>query len=70
MVVVKDLNDAEHREIVFPQRHFRRVEKFCESTVFASDRMLETGFQPPCPLREALVGTITQELAGAETKLG
>jgi nucleoside-diphosphate-sugar epimerase len=38
-----------------------RVRKFCESTQFRADRVAETGFQPPYPLKEALERTIRFE---------
>lgn len=41
-----------------------RVRKFCESTQFIADRARESGFAPPCSLREGLKRTLEFEFAG------
>jgi nucleoside-diphosphate-sugar epimerase len=38
-----------------------RIKKFCASTIFSSDRMLSTGFQPPDTIEEGLKKTILYE---------
>jgi nucleoside-diphosphate-sugar epimerase len=38
-----------------------RVKKFCSNTQFAADKIRETGFVPPVPIREALERTIRYE---------
>jgi len=40
-----------------------RVEKFCASTVFATDRMRQTGFAAPFALRQAVIDTVANEFA-------
>jgi nucleoside-diphosphate-sugar epimerase len=41
-----------------------RVQKFCASTVFASDKMLASGYEPPFVLDDALGRTIAHEFGG------
>jgi nucleoside-diphosphate-sugar epimerase len=41
-----------------------RVQKFCASTVFASDKMRATGYEPPFALDDALSRTIEHEFGG------
>ena len=39
----------------------QRIEKFCSDTVFPADRALDSGFQPPYDLKEALGYTLKYE---------
>ncbi len=43
-----------------------RVEKFCATTVFSADKVAQSGFTPPCNLRQALEATIRAEFPAAE----
>ena len=47
-----------------------RIRKFCESTQFRADRVLETGFRPPYSLEEALARTIAHEFSANGSKHG
>ena len=38
-----------------------RIKKFCADTAVATNRLSETGFEPPCTLKQALEKTIKKE---------